>query len=436
MKLLLKNGHVVDPPTGRDQILDILIVDGVIERIGSAVQSSGADETIDLKEKIVAPGFIDMHVHAREPGFEHKETVETAQAAAAAGGFTAICCMPNTNPAIDDASVVEYVRRRATESPNKVVDVYAVGAITRGREGKELAPMAELAEAGVVGFSDDGSPVANAEIMRRALEYSSMFEKPIIQHAEDSSLTKGCVMNEGVVSTRLGLPGMPSVAEEIIVARDIQLVEYLSMASRDSSLAAGRYHVAHVSTAGSIELVRCAKRRGLMVTCEVTPHHFSLTDEAVSSFDTNTKINPPLRTADDVQAVKEGLRDGTIDAIATDHAPHSFDEKEVEYAYAPFGIVGLETALGVAVRELVEAKILTLPQLIEILSGNPRRILNLPQIKIAEGERATLTIFDPRFEWAVDSGKFHSKSKNSPFHGWRLVGKPFAVVNNGRIALT
>lgn len=436
MKLLLKSGRVIDPLTGHNQIQDILIVDGVIEHIGSAIQPLASCETIDLKEKIVAPGFIDMHMHAREPGFEHKETIETAQAAAAAGGFTAICCMPNTNPAIDDASVVEYIRRRAKDSPNRIVDVHAIGAVTKGREGKELAPMAELAEAGVVGFSDDGSPVANAEIMRRALEYSSMFGKPVIQHAEEPSLTKGGVMNEGVVSTRLSLPGMPSVAEEIIVARDIQLIEYVSMASRESSPGSGYYHVAHVSTAASVELVRSAKRRGLRVTCEATPHHFSLTDEAVGSFDTNTKINPPLRTANDVHALKEGLRDGTIDAIATDHAPHSFDEKEVEYAFAPFGIVGLETALGLGIRELVKAKVLSLPQLIEKLSTNPRRILNLPQIKIAVGERANMTIFDARLEWTVDAGQFRSKSKNSPFHGWRLVGKPFAIVNKGEIAFS
>jgi dihydroorotase len=292
--------------------------------------------------------------------------------------------------------------------------------------------MAELAQAGAVAFSDDGAPVSDAAIMRRALEYASMVGKPIIQHAEEVSLTRGGAMNEGIVSTRLGIPAMPAIAEQIMIERDIAIVEYLIKDRHvgDNQL---HYHVAHVSTAGSVEAVRSAKRRGLPVTCEVTPHHFTLTDDVVQSFDTNSKMNPPLRTQDDIEALKEGLRDDTIDVIASDHAPHSYDEKQVEYLHAPFGIVGLETALGLSLTELVHTKIITIGQFIEKLSINPRRILRLPRISIAEGERANLTIFDPAAEWTVDINRFHSKSKNSPFHGRTLRGKPVAVVNNGLI---
>ncbi len=434
MILLLKNGHIIDPTIGRDEMADIFIVEGVIDQIGKKIGTGVAADVFDLNGKIVAPGFIDMHVHAREPGFEHKETIATVAAAAAAGGFTAICCMPNTNPPIDDASVVEYIQKKVSNIERNVVDVYPVGAVTKDREGKELSPMAELAQAGVVGFSDDGSPVAQAEIMRRALEYSSMLNKPIIQHAEDLSMTRGGAMNEGITSTRLGLPSMASVAEEIIIARDLGLVEYLHPPLRTTN-ASVQYHVAHVSTRGAVELIRQAKNKGLPVTCEAAPHHFSLTEEAVRSFDTNTKMNPPLRTQDDVQAVKEGLRDGTIDAIATDHAPHSFDEKQVEFIHAPFGIVGLETSLGLAINELLETNILSLAQLVEKFSVNPRKILHLNSVSIAEGQRANLTIFDPQLQWAVDIRKFRSKAKNSPFDGWQLKGKAFAVVNRGEIYL-
>lgn len=432
VKILLKNVHIIDPSTGRDELSDMLIVDGIIERIKAQMGTSAPTEVFDLKGNIVAPGFIDMHVHAREPGFEHKETLTSAMKAAAAGGFTAICCMPNTDPPIDDASVVEFITKRSKETSSPIVDVYSIGAVTKGREGKELSPMAELAQAGVVAFSDDGAPVANAVIMRRGLEYAAMLGKPIIQHAEEPSLTKGGIMNEGIVSTRLGMPAIPSIAEEIMVARDLSIVEYLA---RDRSPGDNRmhYHVAHVSSAGSVEQIRRAKQRGLPVTCEVTPHHFTLTDEMVQSFDTNTKMNPPLRTRDDVEALKEGLRDGTIDVIASDHAPHSYDEKQVEYLHAPFGIVGLETALGVALTVLVSAKILTMWQLIEKCSVNPRRILRLPRISIVEGERANITIIDPTAEWTVDINRFHSKSKNSPFHGMKLIGKAVGVFNHGSL---
>ncbi|HLA69042.1 MAG TPA: dihydroorotase [Bacteroidota bacterium] len=423
MNLHLKGGRLIDPVSGKDETLDISIVDGLIDQIGAAVRPAGKAEVIDLKGKIIAPGLIDMHVHLREPGYEHKETIETGCTAAAYGGFTAVCCMPNTNPAIDEESVARYVHEKGKQVCDGIVDVYPIGAATKGRQGKELAPMAELAKAGAVGFSDDGNPIMSSEIMRRALEYSSMYGIPIIQHAEDSTLTRGGCMNEGFTSTRLGMPGIPPVAEELMVSRDIILLRYVPRA---------RYHVAHVSTKETVELVRKAKREKLNVTCEVMPHHFTLTDQAVEGFDTNTKMNPPLRTADDVIAMKEGLKDGTIDVIATDHAPHTIDEKEVEFTQAPFGIVGLETAIGLAVTELVEQKYLTWYQLIEKLSSRPRSILSLAPVKIEAGSRANLTFIDPSREWVVDTTAFHSKSKNSPFHGRKLKGAPIGIVNNAR----
>jgi dihydroorotase len=423
MKLHLRGGRLIDPTSGKDESFDILIVDGRIEKLGKDLSADRSFDVVKLKGKIVAPGFIDMHVHLREPGFEHKETIETGCAAAAAGGFTAVCCMPNTNPAIDDESVARYVREKGKSVCGGIVDVYPIGAATKKREGVELSPMAELAQAGAVGFSDDGSPIASAEIMRRALEYSSMYGIPIIQHAEESSMTQGGCMNEGLASTRLGMPGIPPVAEELMIARDIILLRYVRGA---------KYHVAHISTAGALEHVRQARTDRLNVTCEATPHHFSLTEDAVTCFDTNTKMNPPLRTLDDVLALKEGLRDGIIDAIASDHAPHTIDEKEVEYTQAPFGIVGLETEVGLAVTELVEKKFLTLYQLVEKLSTNPRRILSLPPVSVAEGAVANLTLIDPSVEWTVEAPSFRSKSKNSPFHGRVLKGRSIGIINDGK----
>jgi dihydroorotase len=418
--LLLKNGRLIDPAKGRDETVDLQVVDGQIKRLGSNLSASGA-QVIDLKGKIIAPGFIDMHVHFREPGFEYKETVATGCAAAAAGGFTAVCCMPNTNPPIDDEAVVRFVRDRGRMALGGVVDVHPIGAVTAGRKGEHLAPLAELSEAGVVGFSDDGDPVHDAEIMRRALEYSAMFDRPIIQHAQDLPLTRGGVMHEGAVSTALGLPGMPGIAEDLMVARDLQLVEYTG----------GRYHVAHVSTAATVQLIREAKVRNLPVSCEVTPHHFTLIDEAVRGYDSNTKMNPPLRPLSDLEGVLEGLRDGTIEVIATDHAPHSFDEKQVEYPAAPFGIVGLETALGLVLTELFYKHVLSLQQIIEKLSLHPRRILGLPPVVIEEGAAANLTIFDPAVEWVVSPELFRSRSRNTPFGGMRLKGRPVGIINNG-----
>ena len=422
MNIMLKNGRLIDPVSGRDETVDIHIVNGTIEKIRSNVASSSPMKVVDLKGKIVAPGFIDMHVHLREPGFEHKETILTGCTSAAAGGFTAVACMPNTKPAIDDESVIKFIKEKAGNALNGLVDVYPIAAVSVGRKGEQLAPLAELANAGAVAFTDDGDPVHDAELMRRALEYAGMFNKPIIQHAQDLPLTKGGVMNEGFNSTSLGLPGMPGIAEDIMVARDIKLAQYTK----------SQYHVAHMSTAGCVALVREAKRKALRVTCEVTPHHFTLTDDAVRTYDTNTKMNPPLRTREDVEAMKQGLRDGTIDVIATDHAPHSFDEKQVEFQSAPFGIVGLETAIGLTITELFEQGILSFQQIIEKFSTNPRSILHLPEIKIEDGERANLTLFDPAREWVVDVQMFKSKSKNSPFNGYKLRGRAVGVINNGQ----
>ena len=421
MELILKQGRLIDPLTGRDEVVDMHIRDGRIEKLGSNIAKSSSTKTMDLSGKIVAPGFIDMHVHLREPGYEHKETILTGCTTAAAGGFTAVCCMPNTMPALDDESVIKFIQNKARAALNGLVDVYPIAAVTVGRKGENLAPLAELAEAGAVAFTDDGDPIHDAEIMRRALEYASMFNRPIIQHAQDMPLTRGGVMNEGFVATELGLPGMPGIAEDVMIARDIHL----------STFVGARYHVAHLSTAGAVGLVRDAKAKGLPVTCEVTPHHFVLTDDAVRSYDTNTKMSPPLRTREDVEAILGGLKDGTIDVIASDHAPHSFDEKQVEFQAAPFGIVGLETAVGLAITHLVETGLLPLHQLIEKFSTNPRRILNLPAIRITEGGAANLTILNPTERWTVQVKHFKSKSKNSPFDGFKLIGRPIGVINNG-----
>ncbi len=425
-KLLLKNARLIEPLSGRDQILDVLVVDGVIEKIGAVKGTPTSVQVMDMKDKVIAPGFMDMHVHLREPGNEYKETIESGCAAAAAGGFTAVCCMPNTDPVIDCEAVIREVQKKARAALNGLVDVYPMAAITKGRVGKELAPMAELVDAGAVAFSDDGNPVESAEMMRRALEYSTMYGVVISQHAEERIMTKGGAISEGFVSTTLGLPPIPRVAEELMIARDLLLVEYVG----------GKYHAQHVSTAGSLDLIRGAKRKKLAVSCEVTPHHFTLTDESVRSFDTNTKMYPPLRTREDVESLKDGLRDGSIDVIATDHAPHSFDDKEVEYDQAPFGIIGLETAVGLAISELVETRVLTLMQLIEKFSVNPRRILNLAPVKIEVGQRANLTLIDPNAEWQVDVHSFKSKSRNSPFQGRRLKGKTIGVFNNGCLNLS
>jgi dihydroorotase len=418
MDLLLKNGRVINPQTKIDENLDILIIDGKIAEVKKNIENNNV-ENIDLTGKVVCPGFIDMHVHLREPGFEYKEDIESGSLAARHGGFTSICCMPNTNPVIDCEDTVRFIQHK---SSNLLNDVFIIAAVTKQNEGKELAPFLELKEAGVIAFSDDAMPVASSEIQRRIMEYLSMFNGLFIQHCEDQTLTKGGVMNEGYTSTSLGMTGIPHIAEEIMVSRGIMLSEFTG----------SKYHIAHISTAKSVALVREAKSKGIKVTCEVAPHHFTLTDDAVRSFNTNTKMNPPLRTEKDIEALKTGLKDGTIDAIATDHAPHAIQEKDVEYVYAPFGIVGLETAVSLAYSNLVTKNIITLPEMINKLSGNPRNILNLPLIRIEKGETANLTILDINKKWTVDINKLHSKSKNSPFGGYELQCKPAGVINNKR----
>lgn len=420
MKIILKNVKLLNPEQKLNQSADLLISNGVISKIGSL----GSEDTknakvFDLSNKYVVPGLFDMHVHLREPGREDEETVITGSNSAAAGGFTGLACMPNTSPAIDSAEIVGFIKEKCK---NHLVDVYPVGAVTMDRKGESLSPMAELNEAGAVAFSDDGDVVKNARILRLAFEYASMYGLPIIEHCEDESLAGGA-MNEGITSTFLGLPPMPSIAEELVVMRDIMMAEYTD----------GKIHIAHISTKNSVEMVRQAKKRGVKVTSEVTPHHFSLTEEALKSYDTNTKMNPPLRTRADVEAVLEGLKDGTIDAIASDHAPHSIEEKEMEFIYAPNGIVGLETQLGLALSELLHKKVLSLEEIVEKMAINPRRILNIPVPKIAEGEAANLTIIDPEMIWTVDVKAFKSKSKNSPFDKRLLTGKALGVINKGKM---
>ncbi len=417
--LLLRGGILLDPETGKQQRADLLIRGGRIVRIASSIEADDV-AVYDATGKLISPGWIDMHVHLREPGQEHKETIETGCRAAAFGGFTAVACMPNTDPPIHTRDVVEFVIERGQHTP---VDVYPIACVSKNREGKELTEMADLVEGGAVAFSDDGAPVQHSGLMRRALEYASMLDRAIINHMEDLTLNPHGHMHEGVVATRLGIPGIPSVAEEVMVARDLLLAEYTG----------GHVHVAHISTARSVELVRQAKARGVRVTAEVCPHHFTLTDEAVerSGFSTHTKMHPPLRTATDVAALKEGLRDGTIDAICTDHAPHASFEKEVEFIEAPFGIIGLETAWGLIGRELIAPGVLTLAEAVYKLTVAPRRILRLPVPRLAEGEPANLTVFDATTRWVFEERHIRSKSRNTPFLGETLVGRAWAIYNRG-----
>lgn len=418
-RTLFTNVHIIDPVLGLDTHKDILITDGVIEKVAEHISAENVN-TIDVRGRIGAPGFYDMHVHFREPGYEYKEDLATGAASAAAGGFTGVACMPNTSPPIDSAETIALIKERARTLP---VDIDPIGAVTKARKGEQLAPLAEMFEAGAVAFTDDGDPVHNAQLMRLAMEYAKMMNVPVMQHAEDPDLAGNGVINEGYMSTLLGLSGIPSIAEDVMVARDIMLAEYID----------ARYHVLHVSTAGSIHAVRLAKEKGLNVTAEVTPHHFTLAEEAVLDYDHHAKMNPPLRTMDDVMAAKEGLRDGAIDVIATDHAPHAEFEKEVEFMDAPMGIVGLETAIGLACTELVDKGYLSLQEMIEKFSTNPRRILRLPDIRIEEGQKANLTFFDPEEEWTVEIAKFASKSKNSPFDGYKLKGKPLGIFNKDQL---
>ncbi len=420
MQVVLKSVNILNPLHKQNLKSDLLIVDGVIKKIGNLTKEETSKAKIyDFENKYCVPGFYDMHVHLREPGREDEETIQTGADAAAAGGFTGIACMPNTNPAIDSAEVVTLIK---SKSKYHLVDVHPIGAATVERKGESLAPILELHEAGAVGFSDDGAAIKSAAILRNALEYSAMVDAPIIEHCEEASLSDGH-MNEGLTSTYLGIPGLPSVSEDLIVMRDIMMAEYCG----------GKVHIAHISTKNAVELVRQAKKKGIKVTAEVTPHHFSLIDEALKSYNTNLKMSPPLRTKEDVDAVIEGLKDGTIDCIASDHAPHSIEEKEVEFIYAPNGIIGLESQLGLALSELYHKKHLSLEQIVEKMSINPRKILNLPIPEIKEGCFANLTIFDPDLIWTVDIKQFKSKSKNSPFDKRLLSGKSLAVINKSQM---
>lgn len=418
--LLLKSGHLVDPEGSQRIQADILIRDGIIQQVGKDITAEGV-ETVDCSGRLISPGWIDMHVHLREPGYEHKETIQTGCAAAAFGGFTAVACMPNTDPPIHTRDVVEFIKDRAAPLP---VDVYPIATVSRERAGKELAEMADLAEGGAVAFSDDGAPVQHAGLMRRALEYSAMLDRPIINHMEEETLNPDGHMFEGDVSTRLGLPGIPSLAEEVMIARDILLAEYTG----------GHVHVAHISTRGAVALVRQAKARGVPVTAEVCTHHFILTDEAVEEmqYSTHTKMHPPLADRASVEAVIEGLRDGTIDVICTDHAPHAPFEKEVEYIAAPFGILGLETAWGLVGAGLLAPGVLTTEQAVRKLTIEPRNILRLPHPRIQEGEPANLTIFDDSTRWVFADEHIKSKSKNTPFIGYEMVGKAWGIYNKGQ----
>jgi dihydroorotase len=420
MSLLIRNGRVVDPAGSVDAIQDLLITGDRIARLGRGLPP-GEATVLDATGKIVCPGFIDLHVHLREPGEEYKETVATGTRAAAAGGFTAVCCMANTHPVNDTRAVTDYIRAKA--EGEGVVRVYPIGAVTRNLGGEALAELAELAEAGCVAFSDDGQCVMNAALYRRAMEYTLPFGAPVISHAEDHHLSRGGAMNEGVVSTELGMPAAPAAAEDIMVARDVLLAE----------LTGAHVHIAHLSTAGAVRLVRDAKARGVRVTAEVTPHHLLLTEEAVRGFDANTKMNPPLRTKRDAEAVLEALVDGTIDCIATDHAPHAVSEKEGEFDRAAFGIVGLETAVALLLDRLVKPGLIPLPTLVARLSRDPARVLNLPGGSLAAGAPADLTLLDPDARWTIDPARFQSKSRNTPFGGWTVTGRPWRTIVGGRV---
>ena len=424
MRILIKGGRVIDP--GRvNGPADVLIDNGKIVAVGQkldppAGKADPSTTIIDARGKLVLPGLVDLHVHLREPGFEYKDTIQTGTAAAVAGGFTSVCCMPNTSPVNDNQSITEFILEQARLAGN--AHVFPVGAITKGSEGKELAEIGELRHAGCVAISDDGQPVMNSLIMRRAMEYALAFDLPVIDHCEDLHLSEGGCMNEGLVSTQLGLPGIPSAAEDVMVARNLALAE----------LTTARLHLAHLSTAGSVRMVRAAKSRGIRVTAEVCPHHFSLTEEAVRGFNTHAKMNPPLRTWQDVQAIKEGLRDGTIDVIATDHAPHAVQDKQQQFAAAPNGIVGLETALPLTLA-LVEEGFLSLEAAVAKLTTEPARAFSLSKGSLAPGADADVVVVDPEAQWEVDPARFRSKSRNTPFAGWKVKGRVITTIVAGRV---
>ncbi len=417
--ILLQGGRVIDPVAGTEIKADVLIQDGLVKALAPGL-SSGDALVLDVQDKLVAPGFVDMHVHLREPGYEAKETIATGAMAAAKGGFTDVACMPNTNPVTDNRAVVEYILQRARTAG--WARVWPVAALTKGSKGEALTEMADLKKAGAVAFSDDGQPVADAGMMRRVMQYAGMVGATVISHCEEKQLVAGGSMHEGYMSTKLGLKGIPKAAEEVMVARDILLAELTGCA----------LHLAHVSTAGSVRLVREAKARGLRVTAEATPHHFTLTDEAVEGYHTATKVNPPLRSRADVEAIKEGLRDGTIEIIASDHAPHTMEEKDVEYDRAPCGMVGLETEVGLVWTELVLPGILTPAQAVAKLTINPARVLGIPKGPLAPGAVADITVIDPQLEEKVEPQSFVSKGRNTPFAGRMLKGLPVFTMVEGK----
>lgn len=425
MSLLIKKGKIIDPGTNLESARDIVIEDKKIMKVGQNISPGAvkASEVIDAEGLWIMPGLIDMHTHLRDPGRPDKETIASGSRAAALGGFTSICCMANTNPPIDNPAVVEYVLAKARAEA--VVNVYPVAAITKGLKGEDLAEMGRCHAEGAIAFSDDGRPVMRSDVMRRAIEYARQFNSLVISHCQDLNLSQGSMVNESLLSTTIGMTGMPALAEEIMVARDIMLAkEY------------GRVHIAHVSSAGSVELIRQAKKDGAPVTCETCPHYFTLTEEAVRDYDTNAKVNPPLKGKKDVQAIIKGLKDGTIDVIATDHAPHNVEEKRIEFDLASSGMVGLETALGLVITELVNTKILTPKQAAEKLSAAPARVLGLSaKGRVKAGADADIVIVDPKKEWTVDASQFASRSRNTPFNGRKLKGKVIHTIVGGKIVV-
>lgn len=420
-KILLKGGRVIDPLQGIDENLDVLVVQGLIAQLGKGFRADPAVmEVIDVSGKVVVPGLIDMHTHLREPGYEYKETIETGSKAAAAGGFTAVACMANTQPVNDNRSITEFILRRAEEA--QLVHVYPVCALSIGLEGKKLVEYWDQKEAGAVAISDDGRPVMDSALMRRALEYAGSLGMAVISHCEDLSLSAGGVINEGPTAVETGLRGIPAIAEEIMVAREVMISEYTG----------SPVHIAHISTARAVEIVRKAKARGVRVTAETAPHYFTLTEEALDEFDVNAKVNPPLRGREDVEAIREGLKDGTIDVIASDHAPHAVTDKEVEFEYAANGISGLETSLSLSL-SLVFSGDLTLAELIRRMSANPARILGVQGGTLKQGTQADITVLDLERPWTVDVNKFRSKGKNNPFHGRKLRGKAVLTMMGGKV---
>ena len=420
-ELLIQNGRVIDPANHLDAVADVLIRNGKIDRVGQFKSSKPNVQSIDAANQIVVPGLIDMHVHLREPGDEEEETIASGSAAAVAGGFTSVVCMPNTDPPIDNEATVDFIYRQADEAG--ICNVFPAGAITKGRAGKEMAELGQMVRAGVVAFTDDGNGVQDASVMQRALKYASMFDKPVCQHCQVDSLAGRWCMNAGYHATVLGLPGMNRLAEELMLHRDIQLIKQTG----------NRYHAQHVSTAGSVDLIRQAKERRWKVTCEATPHHLLLTDESCTTYDTNYKVNPPLRTEQDIKALLQGVKDGTIDCLASDHAPHLQSEKELEFLSAPCGIISLECALGLYVKALIEPGIIDWPRLIEMMTANPARILGINKGSLTIGADADVTIIDPRCDWFVDVNTFRSKSRNCPYHKWELTARATHTIVGGKI---